>query len=102
MKTRRQKNSKRITRRKTKRKFRGGELESMPQLCFGTAQANLEKMLELALRIGYRHIDGADAYSGRVIKLIERARHQALGVFRANKDGHGGGIIEFNCEVRLV
>ena len=37
--------------------------------------------------------DGADAYSGRVIKLIERARHQALGVFRANKDGHGGGII---------
>ncbi|MFZ4786860.1 MAG: RNB domain-containing ribonuclease, partial [Beijerinckiaceae bacterium] len=38
--------------------------------------------------------DGADAYSGRVIKLIERARHQALGVFRANKDGHGGGIIE--------
>ena len=38
--------------------------------------------------------EGADAYSGRVIKLIERARHQALGVFRASKDGHGGGIIE--------
>ena len=38
--------------------------------------------------------DGGDTYSGRVIKLIERARHQALGVFRANKDGHGGGIIE--------
>ena len=63
MKTRRRKNSKRITRRKNKRKFRGGALEAMPQLCFGTAQANLEKMLELALRIGYRHIDGADAYS---------------------------------------
>ena len=65
MKTRRRKNSKRITRRKNKRKFRGGALESMPQLCFGTAQANLEKMLEQALRIGYRHIDGADAYFGR-------------------------------------
>ena len=63
MNTRRRKNSKRITRRKNKRKFRGGALESMPQLCFGTAQANLKKMLELALRIGYRHIDGADAYS---------------------------------------
>lgn len=64
MKTRRRKNSKRITRRKNKRKFRGGTLESMPQLCFGTAQDNFEKMLELALQIGYRHIDGADAYSG--------------------------------------
>uniref|UniRef100_A0A6C0DV22 NADP-dependent oxidoreductase domain-containing protein n=1 Tax=viral metagenome TaxID=1070528 RepID=A0A6C0DV22_9ZZZZ len=63
MKTRRRKNSKRITRRKNKRKFRGGALESMPQLCFGTAQYNVEKMLEQALRIGYRHIDGADAYS---------------------------------------
>jgi len=64
MKTRHRKNSKRMTRRKNKRKFRGGELESMPQLCFGTAQDNFEKMLELALQIGYRHIDGADAYSG--------------------------------------
>jgi len=64
MKTRRRKNSKRITRRKNKRKIRGGALESMPQLCFGTAQDNFEKMLELALQIGYRHIDGADAYSG--------------------------------------
>ena len=63
MKTRRRKNSKRITRRKNKRKFRGGALESMTQLCFGTAQYNVEKMLEQALRIGYRHIDGADAYS---------------------------------------
>ena len=63
MKTRRRKNSKRITRRKNKRKFRGGALESMPQLCFGTAQYNVEKRLEQALRIGYRHIDGADAYS---------------------------------------
>lgn len=64
MKTRRRKNSKRMTRRKNKRKFRGGALESMPQLCFGTAQDNFKKMLELALQIGYRHIDGADAYSG--------------------------------------
>jgi len=63
MKTRRRKNSKRMTRRKNKRKIRGGALESMPQLCFGTAQYNVEKMLEQALRIGYRHIDGADAYS---------------------------------------
>jgi diketogulonate reductase-like aldo/keto reductase len=63
MKTRRRKNSKRMTRRKNKQKFRGGALESMPQLCFGTAQYNVEKMLEQALRIGYRHIDGADAYS---------------------------------------
>ena len=52
-----------MTRRKNKQKFRGGALESMPQLCFGTAQYNVEKMLEQALRIGYRHIDGADAYS---------------------------------------
>jgi len=63
MKTRRRKSSKRMTRRKNKRKIRGGALASMPQLCFGTAQENFEKMLELALQIGYRHIDGADAYS---------------------------------------
>ena len=84
MKTRRQKNSKRITRRKTKRKFRGGELESMPQLCFGTAQANLEKMLELALQIGYRHIDGADAYFewqpdyfGTIRRVLEKVYSEA-------------------------
>ena len=84
MKTRRRKNSKRITRRKNKRKFRGGALEAMPQLCFGTAQANLEKMLELALRIGYRHIDGADAYSswqpdyfGSISRVLEKVSSEA-------------------------
>ena len=84
MKTRRRKNSKRITRRKNKRKFRGGALEAMPQLCFGTAQANLEKMLELALQIGYRHIDGADAYFewqpdyfGTIRRVLEKVYSEA-------------------------
>lgn len=38
-------------------------LATMPQICFGTAQANLEKTLPKALNVGYRHIDCADAYS---------------------------------------
>jgi diketogulonate reductase-like aldo/keto reductase len=44
----------------------GGEpLTIMPQLCFGTAQLNLENTLKIALHDnGIRHIDGADAYGG--------------------------------------
>ena len=44
---------------------KGGMIEGalMPQICFGTAQKNLHKTLKNALEIGYRHIDGADAYS---------------------------------------
>jgi diketogulonate reductase-like aldo/keto reductase len=37
----------------------------MPQLCFGTAQVNLRGTLAKALEIGYRHIDGAEAYAQR-------------------------------------
>lgn len=37
-------------------------LASMPQICFGTVQSNLEHTLPKALEVGYRHIDGADAY----------------------------------------
>ena len=39
-------------------------LAEMPQLCFGTAQDYLEITLPIALRLGYQHIDGADAYGG--------------------------------------
>jgi diketogulonate reductase-like aldo/keto reductase len=37
-------------------------LEKMPQLCFGTAQGNLEVTLPKALEVGYRHIDCANTY----------------------------------------
>jgi diketogulonate reductase-like aldo/keto reductase len=37
-------------------------LPDMPQLCFGTVQINIEYTLPKALQLGYRHIDGADAY----------------------------------------
>ena len=40
-----------------------GALPTMPQLCFGTVQMNLESNLTKALRIGYRHIDGAEIYA---------------------------------------
>ena len=49
---------------------KGGYLEDMPQICFGTAQNNLKKTLSLALEIGYRHIDCADAYGGNTYKTI--------------------------------
>ncbi len=39
-------------------------MAEMPQLCFGTAQYNLEDALSKALQLGYRHIDGAEAYAG--------------------------------------
>lgn len=42
---------------------RGGALATMPQLCFGTVQTNLESNLTEALKIGYRHIDGAEVYT---------------------------------------
>jgi diketogulonate reductase-like aldo/keto reductase len=44
--------------------FANAGLAEMPQLCFGTVHANLEKTLPNALRLGYRHIDGADVYGG--------------------------------------
>ena len=58
----------------------GAPLEIMPQLCFGTAQNNLENALQKALKIGYRHIDGAENYGNsdykniikRCIKVIPR------------------------------
>lgn len=70
-----------LRRRQTKRKYRGGSqnnnnnlaealrlslsqsgegLATMPPLCFGTRDTNL--ILKKALKIGYRHIDGADNY----------------------------------------
>ena len=60
-------------RRKVKRKTRkqkGGDntnttpkpLAEMPQLCFGTVQSGLPYTLPAALELGYRHIDGAEAY----------------------------------------
>ena len=53
-----------------KRKQTGGApLKSMPQICFGTVQANLNKTLPAAIKMGYRHIDGAEAY-GPVAKSI--------------------------------
>ncbi len=39
-------------------------LAEMPQLCIGTVQSGVEKTLPIALRLGYRHLDGADAYGG--------------------------------------
>lgn len=37
-------------------------LATMPQICFGTVQSNLQNSLPNALKIGYRHIDSADRY----------------------------------------
>jgi predicted aldo/keto reductase-like oxidoreductase len=74
-KTRKQKRGKKT------RKHRGGgnnnnskskPLEQMPQICFGTNQANLKKRLPQALEIGYRHIDGAEAY-GDIKKTIKES-----------------------------
>ena len=60
----------------------GGALASMPQLCFGTHnpdyyECNLEECLNKALKIGYRHIDGAQEYiekcSPNYLKIIRDA-----------------------------
>jgi diketogulonate reductase-like aldo/keto reductase len=48
----------------------GAPLLSMPQLCFGTAQLNLKINLTKALRLGYRHIDGAENYGKTEYKNI--------------------------------
>ena len=40
----------------------GAPLATMPQLCFGTVQTPLKEPLTEAIKIGYRHIDGAEAY----------------------------------------
>ena len=50
----------------------GAPLSSMPQLCFGTAQRNLNNNLIQALKIGYRHIDGAQMYGDIEYKNIIR------------------------------
>jgi len=42
----------------------GGQLERMPQLCFGTVQDNLVRTLSIAFSKGICHIDGANAYGG--------------------------------------
>lgn len=42
----------------------GTRLTEMPQLCFGTVQDNISEMLPIALKLGYRHIDGANNYEG--------------------------------------
>ena len=44
-----------------KNQLGGAPLDIMPQICFGTVQARLNVTLPLALSIGYRHIDGAEA-----------------------------------------
>lgn len=43
----------------------------MPQLCFGTVQANLKKTLPMAIEIGYRHFDGADGYAQNDVHYFE-------------------------------
>jgi diketogulonate reductase-like aldo/keto reductase len=52
-----------------KKQIGGQGLSEMPQLCFGTNQGNmnsryctLDKCLNEAIRVGYRHIDGAQEY----------------------------------------
>lgn len=63
-----------------KKMIGGSRLVKMPQLCFGTVHHNLEVTLPLALKLGYRHIDGAQNYGGqeykniikKVIKVIPR------------------------------
>jgi len=47
-----------------------GVLTIMPQLCFGTAQMYLQETLPIALKLGYRHIDGADNYGEDEYKNI--------------------------------
>jgi diketogulonate reductase-like aldo/keto reductase len=37
-------------------------LKKMPQLCFGTAQRNINLTVPKALELGYKHIDGAELY----------------------------------------
>ncbi len=54
--------SKQLEINKKLKNLSGGLLEQMPKLCFGTAQNNLGEILPKALELGYRHIDGADAY----------------------------------------
>jgi diketogulonate reductase-like aldo/keto reductase len=47
---------------KLKNYIGGNYLHTVPKLCFGTAQFNLDDNLKKALEIGIRHIDGADNY----------------------------------------
>jgi diketogulonate reductase-like aldo/keto reductase len=53
-------------------------IQKMPQICFGTAQINLKVTLPLALRSGYRHIDGAECYGGSDYKKIVRDAIKAI------------------------
>jgi diketogulonate reductase-like aldo/keto reductase len=46
----------------------------MPQLCFGTVQANLETTLPMAIKIGYRHFDGADGYAHNDVNYLKILR----------------------------
>ena len=50
----------------------------MPQLCFGTAQNKLDKTINSALKIGYRHIDCADAYGNIEYKTIIKNAIQTI------------------------
>ena len=50
---------------------KGGGLEEMPKICFGTVHDNLEQTLEIALRNGYRHIDGAENYGYEKKEIIK-------------------------------
>jgi len=70
--TKRKRTYKRLGHSRVKRIQRGSALISMPQLCFGTVQTNLETTLNKALEIGYRHIDGADLYGGEPYTTIIR------------------------------
>ena len=79
----------------------------MPPLCFGTAQGNLKQTLGAALDIGYRHIDGAEAYGGRestniVKKAIRTVPRDSLWItWKADKISVYGIIRiieELDCE----
>ncbi len=55
-----------------------GRLETIPQLCFGTAQGNLRNTLPIALANGIVHIDGADNYGGEEYLRIIRENIQTI------------------------
>lgn len=77
--SRKKRNHRRTRRKSAKRRYLGGNppppgpgsapvsvpMPEMPQLCFGTAQRNLEVVLSKAFDLGYRHIDGAEVYGSR-------------------------------------
>ena len=70
----------------------GGEdvkkLAEMPNICFGTAQGQLESTLAIALANGYFHIDGAEAYNNHKIVQVAISAIPRQGLWITWKDNN--------------